>query len=139
MVGTRFGLCSVTMRYTEITHDIRVIVLPAYVEQESDPVAFRHVFTYTVTIENRSGDPVQLMRRHWFIRDSNGEEYEVKGDGVIGKQPVIQPGSSHTYSSFCVLKSFKGTMEGYYEMVREDGSVLYVNIPRFRLNAHSLN
>lgn len=127
------------MRYTEITHDIRVIVLPAYVEQESDPVALRHVFTYTVTIENRGSEPVRLLKRHWFIRDSNGEEYEVKGEGVIGKQPLIQPGTSHTYSSFSVLKSHKGTMEGYYEMVREDGSVLYVNIPRFRLLAHSLN
>jgi ApaG protein len=79
------------------------------------------------------------MKRHWFIKDSNGESYEVKGEGVIGKQPVIQPGASHTYSSFCVLKSFKGSMEGYYEMVREDGSVLYVTIPKFLLSAHSLN
>ncbi len=127
------------MRYTEITNDIRIIVLPAYVEHESDPIGMRHVFSYAITIENRSSEPVQLMRRHWFIKDSNGEEYEVKGDGVIGKQPVINPGSSHIYSSFCVLKSFKGSMEGYYEMVREDGSIVYVNIPKFILSAHSLN
>lgn len=138
MVGSGFGLYS-TMRYTEITNDVRIIVLPAYVEQESDPVGMRHVFSYTITIENQGPEPVQLMKRHWLIKDSNGESYEVKGEGVIGKQPLIKPGASHTYSSFCVLKSFRGSMEGYYEMAREDGSVLYATIPKFVLSAHSLN
>jgi ApaG protein len=127
------------MIYTEITHDIRVIVKPVFIEQESDLISKRFVFTYHVTIENMGLEPVQLMRRQWYITDSNGESHEVNGDGVIGKQPIINPGEAHNYNSFCVLKSFEGSMEGYYEMQKDDGSSLKVTIPRFLLKSHMLN
>lgn len=127
------------MIYTEITHDIRVIVKPVFIEQESDLISKRFVFAYHVTIENMGLEPVQLMRRQWYITDSNGESHEVNGDGVIGKQPIINPGEAHNYNSFCVLKSFEGSMEGYYEMQKDDGSTLKVTIPRFLLKSHMLN
>lgn len=127
------------MIYTEITHDIRVIVKPVFIEQESDLISKRFVFTYYVTIENMGLEPVQLMRRQWYIKDSNGEVHEVQGDGVIGKQPVIGPGAAHNYNSFCVLKSFEGSMEGFYEMQKDNGEVLKVSIPRFLLKTHLIN
>lgn len=127
------------MIYTEITHDIRVIVKPVFIEQESDLISKRFVFAYHVTIENMGLEPVQLMRRQWYITDSSGESHEVNGDGVIGKQPIINPGEAHNYNSFCVLKSFEGSMEGYYEMQKDDGSTLKVTIPRFLLKSHMLN
>lgn len=127
------------MIYTEITHDIRVIVKPVFIEQESDLISKRFVFAYHVTIENMGLEPVQLMRRQWYITDSNGESHEVNGDGVIGKQPIINPGEAHNYNSFCVLKSFEGSMEGYYEMQKDDGSTLKVTIPRFLMKSHMLN
>lgn len=127
------------MIFIETTHDIRVIVKPVYVEQESDLVSGRFVYAYFVTIENMSLDTVQLMRRFWKIKDSNGEEHIVEGDGVIGKQPVIEPGNVHSYNSYCVLKSFEGNMEGYYEMEKSDGTPIRVTIPRFLLRSHLLN
>lgn len=128
-----------SMIYTEITNDIRIIVQPKFVEQDSDLIAKRFVFIYFITIENMGQEPVQLMRRYWYIQDSVGEDHEVSGDGVIGKQPKILPGEAHNYNSFCVLKSFEGSMEGHYEMRREDGSRFRVVIPRFLLKAHLLN
>lgn len=132
-------LNSVIMTYTEITHDIRVIVKPIYVEKESDLIAQRFVFAYFITIENLGSDTVQLLRRQWYIQDSGGESLEVQGDGVVGKQPFIGPNESHSYNSFCVIKSFEGSMEGHYEMERADGQVIQVVIPRFILKSHLMN
>jgi ApaG protein len=127
------------MLYTEITHDIRIIVKPVFVEQESDVVAGRFVFAYFITIENMGLETVQLLRRHWDIIDSAGEEHQVDGEGVIGQQPFIKPGEAHQYNSFCVLKSFDGSMEGYYDMQKSDGAMIRVIIPKFLLKAHLLN
>lgn len=127
------------MIFTEITHDVRVIVKPVFIEQESDLVAGKYAFTYFITIENMGLEPVQLMRRQWYIADSNGENHEVSGDGVIGKQPVIEPGKAHNYNSYCVLKSYQGSMEGFYEMKKLDGTMIKVVIPRFLLKSHLLN
>jgi ApaG protein len=127
------------MMFTEITHDIRVIVKPVFIEQESDLVAGRYVFAYFITIENMGLGEVQLMRRQWFISDSNGESHEVHGEGVVGRQPVIKPGEAHNYNSYCVLRSFEGAMEGYYEMRKDDGTMVRVTIPRFLLKSHLLN
>lgn len=110
-----------------------------YLEEESSPVVHKHVFAYFITIRNMGRQPVQLLRRHWDIHDSSGEDHEIDGEGVIGVQPVIEPGDEHTYNSFCVLKSYKGSMQGYYEMEREDGTVINVRIPRFLLISHLLN
>lgn len=128
--------------FTETSHDIRVVVKPTFMQSESDVVNQKYVFVYFITIENMSNMPVKLLRRHWIIEDSNGESQEVSGEGVIGRQPVIQPGKAHRYNSYSVLKSMSGTMEGYYEMQRgpaESGEVLRVNIPKFWLRSHLLN
>lgn len=125
--------------FSEISHGIRVEVKPLYLEEKSDPVQKKHVFVYFITIRNAGATGVQLLRRHWEINDSGGEQYEVDGEGVIGKQPYIPPGGEHSYNSFCVLKSPRGNMNGYYSMEREDGTSIKVKIPRFLLVSHVLN
>lgn len=125
--------------YTEISNDISVEVKPIYLQDESSPLARKHVFAYFVTIRNMGELPVRLMNRHWEISDSVGEQYMVDGAGVIGKQPLIGSGEVHSYNSFCVLKSYRGSMYGYYEMERRDDSSFKARIPRFRLVSHLLN
>ncbi|MEL7833240.1 Co2+/Mg2+ efflux protein ApaG [Fodinibius sp. Rm-B-1B1-1] len=125
--------------FKEVSHDICVEVTPIYLEEESSPVTHKHVFAYFVTIRNMGGQEVQLLRRHWDIKDSEGEDHEVDGEGVIGLQPKISPGDVHKYNSFCVLRSYRGSMQGYYTMKRADGEKLNVQIPKFLLSAHILN
>ena len=125
--------------YIEISNDISVEVKPVYLQDESDPLDNKHVFAYFVTILNRGGEPVQVLNRHWEINDSIGENYMVDGEGVVGKQPVIGAGESHSYNSFCVLKSYRGSMGGYYELERNDGTLFKARIPEFRLVSHLLN
>lgn len=125
--------------YIQVSHNIQVEVRPLYLEEESDPVARKHVFVYFITIRNQGSDDVQLLKRHWEIEDSAGETYEVDGDGVIGKQPVISPGEEYEYNSSCVLKSFAGVMKGYYVMENERLGTIKVTIPRFVLRSHRLN
>ncbi len=121
--------------YTATTEDITVQVRPIYLDDQSDILAHKFVFAYFVRIENQSTSPVQLLRRHWYIHDSNGDVKEVEGEGVIGKQPNILPGQAHEYNSFCVLETFEGSMEGTYTMVRVSGELFTVTIPRFTLRA----
>lgn len=121
--------------YSSVTENIRVTVRPVYLDGQSDIINRRFVFGYFVRIENRSGSDVQLLSRHWYIHDANGKIQEVVGDGVIGQQPIISPGQSHEYNSFCVLETFSGFMEGFYLMERERGERFHVNIPKFDLQA----
>ena len=121
--------------YTETTENITVFVQPMYLDGQSDIMAKRFVFAYFVRIENNGPDEVQLLRRHWFIRDSTGESKEVEGEGVVGRQPLIEPGNAHEYNSYCVLETFEGTMEGTYLMLRPNGETFRVSIPRFVLRA----
>lgn len=125
--------------FIEISNGVSVEVKPVYLERESSPMTYKHVFTYFITIRNLGTVPVQLLKRSWEIKDSSGEQYEVSGDGVIGKQPVIPPGGEHAYNSYCVLKSCRGSMTGYYLMERENGERIKVKIPRFQLISHILN
>lgn len=125
--------------YVEISHNICIKVRPVYLEKESNPVKYKHVFAYFVTIENQSEQQMRLLRRYWQIKDFDGEDFEVEGEGVIGKKPLIQPGESHKYNSFCVLTSYRGSMQGFYTMRRKDGKELNVRIPTFRLSSHLLN
>lgn len=127
------------MTFTEVTHDIRIVVKPVFIENESDVIRKKFVYVYFIKIENLGTEQVQLMKRHWEISDSNGETYEVNGDGVVGRQPIIAPGKSHSYNSYSVLKSMSGSMKGYYEMKREDGQMIQVKIPEFLLRSHLLN
>ena len=121
--------------YTAITEGIRITVQPVYLDGQSDVLQRKFVFAYFIRIENNSSQAVQLMRRHWFIRHSSGRMEEVEGEGVVGKQPTIRPGSFHEYSSYCILETLEGTMEGTYLMQRENGDLFRVTIPKFTLRA----
>jgi ApaG protein len=121
--------------YSATTGDIVVRVSPVYIDGQSNMMDRRFVFGYFVRIANTGPEAVQLLSRRWEIRDSSGKLEEIQGDGVIGKQPVIESGGAHEYSSFCVLQSFEGSMEGAYTMLRENGETFEVEIPRFELRA----
>lgn len=121
--------------YVAVTDDIAVTVRPVYLDGQSDVLARRFVFGYFVRIENRGLEEVQLLRRHWHIRDEKGHVQEVEGEGVVGQTPVIEPGGFHEYNSFCIIETFAGSMEGTYLMERGHGSRLKVVIPRFDLRA----
>lgn len=114
---------------------IRVLVRPLYLPDHSNPDANEYVFAYFVRIENNGRKTAQLLSRHWEIYDSIGEEYEVRGDGVVGEQPVIAAGETYEYQSFCVLKSPNGFMQGSYRMIGSDDVLFDVPIPRFELDA----
>lgn len=127
------------MTFVEVSHDIKVVVKPVFVEDASDLIVSKYVFVYFIQIENLGDEPVKLLRRHWVISDSIGETHQVDGDGVIGRQPLIEPGKSHQYNSYSVLKSMSGTMEGHYEMQKQNGELIQVKIPKFLLRSHLLN
>jgi ApaG protein len=123
--------------YTATTEGIKVTVRPVFLDGQSDALQRKFVFAYFIRIENNRAEPVQLMRRHWFIKHSSGRIEEVEGEGVIGKQPIIAPGAFHEYNSFCILETLEGSMEGTYLMQREDGELLRVTVPKFTLRAMS--
>lgn len=105
-----------------------------YQPMYSKPLAREYVHAYRITIENLGDTTVQLLRRHWYIWDSNGLVREVEGDGVIGEQPILEPSSTHQYISGCPLKTDMGKMYGKYIMKREDDDLLFeVIIPVFNL------
>jgi len=106
-----------------------------YLRDQSEPSARHYVFAYFVRIENVGNVAAHLMSRRWLIHDSAGEDIEVKGDGVVGEQPLIEPGKVHEYQSFCILKSGEGFMEGHYNFVGPDGASFQAEIPRFILSA----
>lgn len=119
--------------YYRQTDAIRITVHPAFMADHSRPELRQFVFTYRVRIENIGTRAAQLVTRKWLIHDSVGENMEVVGDGVVGLQPVIGAGEVHEYSSFCVLKSPSGWMEGFYHFIAEDGEEFDAEIPRFDL------
>ena len=121
--------------YDATTDTVRVTVRPAYLDGKSDAIERRFAFAYFVRIENHGDGEVQLLRRSWTITDADGHVQEVEGEGVVGRQPVIGPGEAHEYHSFCVLRTFTGSMEGTYLMQRPDGSRFRAQIPRFHLTA----
>ena len=118
---------------TVLTEGIRVSVESMYLPDRSAPDEDRYAFAYVVTIANEGGIRVQLRRRHWIITDGNGKVEEVEGPGVVGEQPILEPGTSHRYTSGAVLVTPVGTMEGTYEMHEPSGRVFKANIPRFPL------
>ena len=115
------------------TLTINIKVKSAYLDEQSQPDKHRYAFAYTITIENNSDEPTQLLSRHWVITDANNITQEVQGMGVVGQQPRILPGDSYTYSSGAVLETQAGTMEGAYEMQTDDGETFSVPIPAFSL------
>ena len=123
------------MDYKKTTEGIRVVVRPSFSLPHSEPADGKFFFTYLVQMENQSAEAAQLLFRHWHIHDSEGEDSELEGEGVLGEQPSLAPGKSHVYESFCVLQSPVGFMEGYYTFVRPNGERFRVNVPRFDLRA----
>ena len=110
-----------------------VQVQSVYIEAQSSPDQERFVFSYTVTIRNLGRTAVQLLGRYWLITNGNGRETQVQGEGVIGVQPLIEPGSEYQYTSGAIIETPLGTMEGHYEMVDAEGNGFRVAIPVFRL------
>lgn len=127
------------VKHFEIISNIQIFAEPFYLERESSIMHNKHVFVYHVKITNLSTVAVQLMRRHWDIHDDFGEDFTIEGEGVIGRQPVILPGETHSYQSFSVLKGMSGSMSGWYEMELDDRTRIQVPIPRMTLSAHLLN
>ncbi|MFM2045222.1 MAG: protein ApaG [Pseudomonadota bacterium] len=121
--------------YTATTRSIVVNVTPVYLEEQSSPAESRYVWAYQVTIENRGAEMVQLRARHWRITDALGRLQEVRGPGVVGQQPVLQPGDSFTYTSGCPLTTASGIMQGTYQMVDRAGQGFDVAIPAFSLDS----
>ncbi len=118
---------------TAITDGIRVDVEGTYLPAHSEPTAHRWLFAYTVTLVNLGSAPAKLLSRHWEIADADGNREEVDGDGVVGRQPRIEPGEGFRYSSFCILKTPHGSMRGTYRMVRDDGASFDAAIAPFAL------
>ena len=115
-------------------YQIDVQVKTAFVPSQSDPANNRFVFAYTVTITNTGSATAQLLARHWVITDANNKVQEVRGEGVIGEQPILKPGASFQYTSGTVIETPVGTMGGSYQMQAEDGTGFEAPIPEFTLS-----
>lgn len=119
---------------TATTKGIKISVETEYQPAYSSPVQFHFVFTYKITIENLSDHTIKLRSRHWYIYDAVRPVKEVEGEGVVGQQPVLEPGEIHNYVSGCNLKSGIGKMHGFYTMERVmDGKLFEVKIPEFTM------
>jgi ApaG protein len=115
------------------TGSLVVRVAVSYLPEQSAPAAGRWFWSYHVRIENDGDRPVQLLSRHWIIRDGVGTLHEVRGEGVVGEMPLIMPGASFDYVSGCPLATDSGAMEGSYRMIDEDGKSFDIAIPNFPL------
>jgi ApaG protein len=118
-----------------VTNGVRVEVLSRHSSENSRPMQGEWVFEYTVRITNQGSEPVQLISRHWIITDALDHTEEVKGPGVVGKQPVLAPGESFKYSSWCPLKTPTGMMHGAYQMISAGGKQFDIAIAPFALKA----
>jgi len=105
------------MNTRELSNNVDIQVRTAYLEEQSDPDAHRFVFSYHITIRNNNSVAVKLLSRKWLITDGNENVQEVQGEGVVGEQPLIAPGSSYSYTSGTVLSTEVGSMQGYYNMM----------------------
>lgn len=113
---------------------IELQVHTEYLPEQSEPEAGRHAFSYTISITNVGTVAAQLISRHWIITDADGAVQEVRGLGVVGQQPLLQPGQNFEYSSGCILATPVGTMKGSYQMVAEDGEQFEAQIDEFVLS-----
>ncbi|MBT3436956.1 MAG: Co2+/Mg2+ efflux protein ApaG [Oceanospirillaceae bacterium] len=115
-------------------YDFNVGVQTEFLAEQSAPSRNRYVFAYKITITNSGSQSAQLMSRKWLITDGDGKTQEVSGDGVVGQQPVIEPGKRHQYTSGTVLETKVGSMSGLYQMVAADGHEFSASIPPFTLS-----
>lgn len=120
--------------YIAETRQIKVSVMPVYIDERSAPQESRYFWAYRVTIENHGATTVQLLSRYWHITDARGRVEEVRGAGVVGEQPILGPGDSYEYTSGCPLTTPSGFMRGAYTMADEDGRRFDVTIPAFALD-----
>jgi ApaG protein len=118
-----------------VTNDIVVRVSVSFLPEQSEPERGRWFWAYHVRVENEGDEPVQLLSRRWSITDGHGVTHHVEGEGVVGEQPIVQPGKSYDYVSGCPLMTPTGSMEGSYRMVGANGRYFDVAIPRFALVA----
>lgn len=116
-------------------HRIAVSVKTNFVSGQSAPENNRYVFAYTITITNAGSTPARLVTRHWIITDANNRTQEVRGEGVVGQQPYLPPGSTFEYTSGTILETPVGVMRGSYQMVADDGTRFDAEIPAFTLSA----
>lgn len=112
---------------------LEISVATQFLDEQSDPDGERYVFAFTIRIRNLGRLPAQLLDRHWVITDGNGKVEEVRGEGVVGEQPRLEPGEAFTYTSGAVLQTAVGTMEGSYHMSGDDGTEFDAPIPPFTL------
>lgn len=123
------------MQFEQQTGDVVVRVQPDYLHDESSPKDNRYIWAYTVEIENLSGSALKVVERMWNINDSRGHAQCVRGDGVVGEQPVLQPGETFRYTSGAPLSAPSGMMHGTYKMTDEEGEMFEVSIPLFALDS----
>ena len=119
--------------YSETTRDIKVSVVPEFLEKNSNPNKKVFAFAYTVTIENKGSHRVQLLERHWIINSGGHQMAEVVGPGVVGEQPALQSGEAYQYSSSAVIENPFGSMLGSYTFRDAEGKFFEVRIPEFDL------
>jgi ApaG protein len=129
--------------YQAVTEHIRITVVPAFLEHQSEPDNQKFVWAYTIGVENLGAETVTLLTRHWIITDGLGRRQDVRGDGVVGEQPTLLPGQRFEYTSGCPLTTPSGMMVGSYGMISSLGRQFDVVIPAFSLDSphdrHSLN
>lgn len=116
-----------------LTRGVRVAVSPAFIADQSDPSSRRYLFSYRIRITNEGDVGVRLLSRRWIIVNAHGQRNDVEGEGVVGQQPYLLPGQSFEYASYCPLTTPWGTMEGSYQMLRDDGEMFDATIARFYL------
>ena len=121
--------------YSKKTKKINITVNPYFLDDQSEPEDQHFVWAYQVTIDNKSKEKVQLKNRYWKIIDSNGSEQEVRGEGVVGEQPILNPGEKFEYTSGTPLSTPSGFMGGYYEMETNEGKRFDAIIPQFSLDS----
>lgn len=122
------------MRKKKTDYSIKVAAQAFYLEEQSDPEQDRYVFAYTVVIQNQGSIAAKLLSRHWIITDANGKVEEVRGEGVVGEQPYLQPGEGFRYTSGAILDTSVGSMRGSYQMLADDGMTFNAAIPPFVLS-----
>jgi ApaG protein len=125
---------------TALTRGIRVTVKSFYLAERSSPASMKYAFAYTVRIANEGQETAQLKSRHWIITDGDGKVQEVRGEGVVGAQPLLRPGQHFEYTSWCLLTTPHGSMHGTYQMITEEGEPFDAMIAPFPLALpYSLN
>lgn len=128
---------SIDNSYRQTTQDIEVEVTPIYVPEQTE-FHNQHLYTYNVSITNHSEESCQLLSRHWIIVDGFGQREDVRGDGVVGQQPVIKPGETYQYSSYCPIPTPTGNMRGSFEFMDSNHHLFQVKVPLFFLRQDAL-